>query len=164
MLKKLIFFSLTTIIFYNYMQVDKTPIKPVKERTFAIIKPDAVAAKNAGEIINLIEKNGFDIIGMEKILLTKDQASNFYAVHKTKPFFAGLIDFMISGPSIVLALEKPNAVKEWRELMGATNFENAAPGTLRRMFASSITQNAVHGSDSLENANIELKFFFPNLK
>lgn len=139
-------------------------IPVVIERTFAIIKPDAVAAKNAGQIIDLIEKNKFEIIKMKKIQLTKKQAEKFYGVHKDKPFYKELVEYMISGPVVLLALEKANAIKEWRDLMGATNSENAAPGTMRRMFGTSITKNATHGSDSKENAQIELNFFFPELQ
>lgn len=136
----------------------------VSERTFAIIKPDAVASKSSGQILDLIEKNKFDIIRMKKVQLTKKQAEKFYAMHKEKPFFRELVDYMISGPVILLALEKPNAIKEWRELMGATNVEKAAPGTVRRMFGTSVTKNAAHGSDSKEAAQIELNFFFPELQ
>lgn len=145
----------------------KTAVKAIPvtiERTFAIIKPDAVAAKNAGQIIDLIEKNKFDIIRMKKTQLTRKQAEKFYGVHKDKPFFKELVEYMISGPAVLLALEKANAIKEWRDLMGATNSENAAPGTMRRMFGTSITKNATHGSDSKENAEIELNFFFPELQ
>lgn len=136
----------------------------VIERTFAIIKPDAVAAKHAGQIIDLIEKNKFDIIRMKKVQLNRKQAEKFYGVHKEKPFFKGLVEYMISGPVVVLALEKANAIKDWRDLMGATNPEKAAPGTMRRMFGTSLTENATHGSDSRENAQIELNFFFPELQ
>lgn len=133
------------------------------ERTFAIIKPDATAAKHAGNIISIIELNGFNIIGMQKKLLTRAEAETFYAVHKERPFFGELVNYMISGPVIVMALEKENAIQEWRDLMGATNPAKAAPGTLRRMFGTSIGSNATHGSDAPETAKEELKFFFPNL-
>ena len=133
------------------------------ERTFAIIKPDAVAAKHSGSIINLIELNKFSIIGMEKLTMTKQQAETFYAVHKARPFFGELVNYMISGPVIILALEKENAINEWRDLMGATNPAQAAVGTLRRMFGTSIGSNATHGSDAPETAKEELAFFFPKL-
>ena len=133
------------------------------ERTFAIIKPDATAAKHAGNIISLIELNGFNIIGMQKKQLTRAEAETFYAVHKERPFFGELVNYMISGPVIVMALEKENAIQEWRDLMGATNPAKAAPGTIRRMFGTSIGSNATHGSDAPETAKEELKFFFPNL-
>lgn len=133
------------------------------ERTFAIIKPDAVEKLFSGEIIRNIELNGFNIIRMEKMQLSTEKAEGFYAVHKERSFFRELVDYMISGPVIVLALEKENAVKEWRDLMGATNPVNATVGTLRKMFGESIAANATHGSDSLENAKIELNYFFPNL-
>jgi nucleoside-diphosphate kinase len=133
------------------------------ERTFAIIKPDATATKHAGNIISIIELNGFNIIGMQKKQLTRAEAETFYAVHKERPFFGELVNYMISGPVIVMALEKENAIQEWRDLMGATNPAKAAPGTLRRMFGTSIGSNATHGSDAPETAKEELKFFFPNL-
>lgn len=133
------------------------------ERTLAIIKPDAVQAKNAGKIIDAIEDNGFSILRMEKIELSSAQAEAFYAVHKERPFFGELVAFMSSGPVVVMALEKDQAISAWRDLMGATNPNEAAEGTLRKRFAKNIGENAVHGSDSAENAAIELKFFFPNL-
>ncbi len=133
------------------------------ERTFAIIKPDAITSKHAGQIINIIELNGFNILGLQKKQLTRQEAETFYAVHKERPFFGELVNYMISGPVIVMALEKENAIQEWRDLMGATNPAKAAPGTLRRMFGTSIGSNATHGSDAPETAKEELKFFFPNL-
>jgi len=133
------------------------------EKTFAIIKPDAVQAGHSGQIINLIELNKFSLIGMQKLRMTKQQAETFYAVHAARPFFGELVNYMISGPVIILALEKENAIQEWRDLMGATNPAQAAPGTLRRMFGTSIGNNATHGSDSPETAQAELAFFFPTL-
>jgi nucleoside-diphosphate kinase len=130
------------------------------ERTFAIIKPDAVAAGNAGRIIALIEQSGFKILGMKKTRLSKPQAEGFYAVHKAKPFFGGLIEFMTEGPVVVLALERENAIAKWREVMGATNPTNAAEGTIRKQFATNIERNAVHGSDAPETAAIEIPYFF----
>lgn len=133
------------------------------ERTFAFIKPDAVASHNAGDIISCIERNKFNIVGMKKMQLTKEQGETFYAVHKEKPFFNELVAHITSGPVIALVLEKENAIKEWRELMGATDCCKAAAGTLRRMFAKNITCNAVHGSDAPETARAEIAFIFPEL-
>jgi nucleoside-diphosphate kinase len=132
--------------------------------TFGIIKPDAVRAGNSGAIIQKITEAGFNIRGMKLIHQTKKQAEGFYAVHAERPFFGELTDFMSSGPCVVLALEKENAVKAWRDLMGATNPAEAAEGTLRKEFASSIGENAVHGSDSEENAAIEISYFFSKLE
>lgn len=132
--------------------------------TFGIIKPDAVRAGNAGAIIQKITEAGFKIRGMKLIHQTKKQAEGFYAVHAERPFFGELTEFMSSGPCVVLALEKENAVKAWRDLMGATNPAEAAEGTLRKEFASSIGENAVHGSDSEENAAIEISYFFSKLE
>ncbi|MFN6964875.1 MAG: nucleoside-diphosphate kinase [Pyrinomonadaceae bacterium] len=132
--------------------------------TFGIIKPDAVRAGNHGKIIARILEAGFNIRGMKLVHQTKKQAEGFYAVHAGKGFYEELTEFMSSGPCVVLALEKENAVKAWRELMGATNPAEAAEGTLRREFASSIGENAVHGSDSDENAAIEISYFFSKLE
>lgn len=133
------------------------------ERTFAIIKPDAVQAKNSGKIIDIIENNGFTIARMEKIKMSKEKAQKFYGVHKTKPFFNDLVNFITSGPIVVMALEKENAIKSWRDLMGATNPAQAAEGTLRKKFGTSIGTNATHGSDAPETAQEELAIFFPDL-
>lgn len=133
------------------------------ERTFAIIKPDAVAAKHIGAIIETIERNKFTILRMQKVQLARVQAEQFYAVHKERPFFGELVEYMISGPVVIMALEQENAIQNWRDLMGATNPEKAAPGTLRKMFGTSIGNNATHGSDSATTAAQELKFFFPDL-
>jgi nucleoside-diphosphate kinase len=132
--------------------------------TFGIIKPDAVRAGNQGKIIDRILAAGFKIRGMKLIHQSIGQAEGFYAVHKERPFFGELTEFMSSGPCVVLALEKENAVKAWRDLMGATNPAEAAEGTLRKEFASSIGENAVHGSDSEENAAIEIAYFFSKLE
>ena len=132
--------------------------------TFGIIKPDAVRAGNHGKIIDRILAGGFKIRGMKLIHQSKKQAEGFYAVHTGKGFFAELTEFMSSGPCVVLALEKDNAVKSWRDLMGATNPADADEGTLRKDFASSIGENAVHGSDSDENAAIEISYFFSKLE
>jgi nucleoside-diphosphate kinase len=134
------------------------------EKTFAMIKPDAVQAKNAGAIIEIIERNGFSIIAMEKLHITKATAQKFYAVHKERPFFGELVSFVTSGPVIVMALERENAVQEWRTLMGATDPHKATVGTIRKMFGTSIGSNATHGSDAPETAAQELALFFPALK
>jgi len=131
------------------------------QRTLAIIKPDAVKKNVHGEIIELILKNGFSIIGMKMLHITKEQAEGFYAVHAGKPFFESLTKFMSSGPIIVMALEKPeDAIAAWRDLMGATNPADAAPGTIRKKYAANIEQNAVHGSDAEDTARFELSYFF----
>ncbi len=132
--------------------------------TFGIIKPDAVRAGNHGKIVDRILGAGFKIRGMKLIHQTRDQAEGFYEVHAGKGFFDELTEFMSSGPCVVLALEKDNAVPAWRELMGATNPAEANYGTLRKDFATSIGENAVHGSDSNENAAIEIAYFFSKLE
>lgn len=132
--------------------------------TFGIIKPDAVRAGKQGQIISRILGAGFRVRGMKLIHQTHRQAEGFYAVHAGKGFFDELCDFMSSGPCVVMALEKENAVPAWRELMGATNPTEAAEGTIRKDFASSIGENAVHGSDSDENAAIEIAYFFSKLE
>ncbi len=130
------------------------------ERTFSIIKPDATRRNLTGKINAKIEEAGLRIIAQKRIQLTKAQAEGFYAVHKERAFFNDLVSFMISGPVVVQALEGENAVAAYREVMGATNPENAATGTIRKEFAESIEANSVHGSDSLENAAIEIAYFF----
>lgn len=130
------------------------------ERTLSIIKPDAVAKGYIGKIIDRFESNGLRIAGMKKLHLSKEQAQDFYAVHKDRPFYNDLVKFMSSAPVVVMVLEGENAVAKNRELMGATNPKEADKGTIRADFAESIEANAVHGSDSLENAKIEVAFFF----
>jgi nucleoside-diphosphate kinase len=130
------------------------------ERTLSIIKPDAVAKNVIGEIYSRFEKGGLKVVAAKMLHLTKEQAQNFYAVHKERPFFNDLVTFMTSGPVIVQALEGENAVAKHRAIMGATNPKDAEPGTIRADFASSIDENAVHGSDSLSNAKVEIAFFF----
>lgn len=130
------------------------------EFTLSIIKPDAVKKNVAGKIISRFEDNGLRVAAVKKLFLSRKQAQDFYAVHKERPFFNDLVDFMTSGPVIVMALEGQNAVSKNRELMGATNPKEAKPGTIRADFADSIEANAVHGSDSLENAKVEIAFFF----
>lgn len=132
-----------------------------KERTLSIIKPDAVKKNHIGEIIARFEKNGLHIVAAQMLQLSETQAKKFYEIHKERPFYNDLVNFMISGPVMVMVLEGDNAVLKNREIMGATNPKDAAPGTIRKDFASSIDENAVHGSDSLENAGIEIEFFFP---
>jgi len=130
------------------------------ERTFAIIKPDAVANGHTGKIIDMILSAGFKIAGMKLKHLTLKEAQGFYAVHKDRPFFGELTEFMSEGPVVVLALEKEGAIKAWRDLMGATNPANAAEGTIRKKFAESVGRNSVHGSDAPETAAVEIPYFF----
>jgi nucleoside-diphosphate kinase len=130
------------------------------ERTFAIIKPDAVASGHTGEILAIIQKAGFKIVGMKMKRLSKLEAEGFYAVHKERPFYGSLVTFMTEGPVVVLALEAPDAIKKWRDTMGATNPANAAEGTIRKKFATGIERNCVHGSDAPETAAVEIPFFF----
>ncbi|HBK6299833.1 TPA: nucleoside-diphosphate kinase [Campylobacter jejuni] len=133
------------------------------EKTLSIIKPDAVKKGVIGKILDRFESNGLRIAAMKKVQLSKEQAENFYAVHKERPFFKDLVEFMISGPVVISVLEGEGAVLKNRDLMGATNPKEAKAGTIRADFAESIDANAVHGSDSLENAKIEVEFFFkPN--
>ena len=130
------------------------------ERTFAIIKPDAVHDGHAGQILALIEEHGFKICGMKMKRLSKGEAESFYGVHRERPFFGGLVTFMTEGPVVVLCLEREGAIAKWREVMGATNPANAAEGTIRKKFAKSIERNCVHGSDAAETAALEVPFFF----
>ena len=128
--------------------------------TFTMIKPEAVKAGNTGAILNKIESSGFRIVAMKKVLLTKERAGEFYSVHKERPFYSELVDYMSSGPIIAAILEKDNAVAEFRELIGATDPSEAKPGTIRHEYAESKGKNAVHGSDSDDNAQIEANFHF----
>jgi nucleoside-diphosphate kinase len=130
------------------------------ERTFAIIKPDAVAAGQSGEIIAIVQKAGFRIVGMKMKRLSQIEAEGFYAVHRERPFFSSLVKFMTEGPVIVMTLEAPGAIQKWRDTMGATNPANAAEGTIRKRFAASIERNCVHGSDAPDTAAVEIPFFF----
>ena len=132
--------------------------------TFAIIKPDAVAAGNTGKIIDRIIRGGFRIRAMKLIHQTRPQAEGFYEVHRGKPFYAGLTEFMSSGPCLVMVLEKDGAVKGWRDLMGATDPAEADAGTIRKEFGASKGENATHGSDSDDNAAIEIAYFFSKLE
>ncbi len=130
------------------------------QKTFSIIKPDAVARGKAGKILALLEENGFRIVALRMTKLSQSQAEGFYAVHRERPFFGSLVKFMTEGPVIVMALEREDAVKKLREVMGATNPANAAEGTVRKLYAESIERNAMHGSDAPETAAEELKYFF----
>ncbi len=132
--------------------------------TFGIIKPDAVSAGHTGSIIQSILDGGFKLRGLKLIHMTRQEAEGFYAVHRERPFFAGLTEFMSSTPCVVMALEKEGAVKAWRDLMGATDPARADEGTLRKRFGGSVGENAVHGSDSDENAAIEISYFFSRLE
>lgn len=132
----------------------------MQQRTFAIIKPDAVAAGQQGQIISLILENGFKIAGMKQKRLSRAEAEGFYAVHKERGFYNDLVKFMIEGPVVVMVLEREDAIAKWREVMGATNPANAAEGTIRKRFAASIERNCVHGSDAPETAAVEIPFFF----
>jgi nucleoside-diphosphate kinase len=136
----------------------------MSERTLAIIKPDAVAARHAGAIIARIEAAGFQIRAMRMLNLTKAEAEGFYAVHRERPFFPSLTAFMSSAPAIVMALEAPDAIKKWRTLMGATDPAKADAGTLRKEFGRSIENNATHGSDAPDTAAFELGYFFPGIE
>jgi nucleoside-diphosphate kinase len=133
------------------------------EKTFAIIKPDAVAAKNAGKIIDMIEAAGFNVVGMEKITMTQEQAHALYQEHSARSFFGEMVDTMTASPIVIMCLEKDNAVLGWRDLMGATNPKDAAAGTVRALFGANIGANAAHGSDSSASAARELAIFFGNL-
>ena len=130
------------------------------ERALSIIKPDAVKRGIIGEVVKRLEQNQLNIVAMKMIHMTKDQAKGFYAVHRERPFFENLTDFMISGPVVVMVLEGDNVIARYRELMGATNFEEAAEGTIRREFATDIEKNVVHGSDAPETAAFEISYFF----
>jgi nucleoside-diphosphate kinase len=134
------------------------------EKTFAIIKPDAVKARHAGRILQRIEEAGFRIAAMRLQHLTKAEAEGFYAVHSARPFFGSLTDFMSSGPCVLLALEAADAIKQWRALMGATDPAKADPGTLRKEFGASIEFNATHGSDAPDTAAFELGYFFRGME
>lgn len=134
------------------------------ERTFAIIKPDAVERNIVGKILEKVEAEGFRIVGMKKIQLSKKEAEGFYYVHSERPFFGDLCSFMSRSPVVVLALERENAIAKWREVMGATNPANADAGTIRKEFGLSIEENTVHGSDSPESAAFEIPYFFSQLE
>lgn len=136
----------------------------MKERTLSIIKPDGVSRNLIGEVIKRLEAEGIEITAMKMIKMSKDQAKGFYGVHKGKPFFESVTDFMSSGPSVVMVLEADDVIKRYRKLMGATNFEEAEEGTIRREFATDIEKNVVHGSDSEKSADFEINYFFNALE
>ena len=136
----------------------------MKERTLAIIKPDGVSRNLTGEVMKTIEGAGLKIMAIKMIKMTKEQAKGFYRVHEGKPFYESVTDFMSSGPSVVMVLEGENAIGKYRSLMGATNYEEAEEGTIRRTFATDIEKNVVHGSDSLETADFEISYFFNALE
>ncbi|MBW2279387.1 MAG: nucleoside-diphosphate kinase [Deltaproteobacteria bacterium] len=133
------------------------------ERTLSIVKPDAVGKNLTGAILEKIEGSGLQIIALRRVLLSQSQAEAFYAVHRERPFYKSLVEFMTSGPVVVTALQGDNAIQRYRDLMGATNPEEAAEGTIRKLYASNIENNAVHGSDAPETAAAELAFFFRDL-
>jgi nucleoside-diphosphate kinase len=130
------------------------------ERTLSIIKPDGVKRGHVGEVVKMLEQNNLDIVAMKMLHMTKKQAEGFYAVHRERPFFESLTDFMSSGPAIVMVLEGDNAITRYRDLMGATDCREAAEGTIRKAFATDIEQNVVHGSDAPETASFEIAYFF----
>ncbi len=130
------------------------------EQTFAMIKPDAVEAGHTGSILKMVEHAGFKIRGLKLLRLSKQQAEAFYEVHRERPFYGSLVTFMTGGPAVVMVLERENAIKHWRETMGATDPAKAADGTIRKTYAKSIEKNAVHGSDAPETAALEIPFFF----
>ena len=134
------------------------------ERTFAIIKPDAFAAGNAGRILARIYAEGFKVVGLKKLYMSKVEAEGFYYVHKERPFFGELTEFMSSGPCVVMVLEAAGAIRKWRDLMGATNPAQAEAGSLRKEFGTSIGENATHGSDAPETAAFEIPYFFSGLE
>lgn len=134
------------------------------ERTLSIIKPDAVEKKKTGAILALLEDKGFSLVALKKAHLTKAEAEGFYAVHKERPFFGELVEFMTRSPVVVAVLEREDAVAQYRAAMGATDPKKAEAGTIRALYGGNVGENAVHGSDSLENAGIEVKYFFPDLK
>jgi len=162
MLKSLVFGLLTLLspaLLLADTSATSTPAQQT-ERTLAIVKPDAVAANHIGDIIARFEKGGLKVVALKMTHLTQSQAQQFYAVHKEKPFYPALVTFMSSGPVVTLVLEGNNAVAKNREVIGATDPKKAAPGTIRADFAKSVTENAVHGSDSVDNAKTEISFFF----
>jgi nucleoside-diphosphate kinase len=136
----------------------------LKERTFSIIKPDAVKARQAGDILARLEKAGFELVALRLRRLTRAEAEGFYHVHRERPFFASLCEFMSSGPCVTMVLERENAIAQLREIMGATDPAKAAPGTIRKDFATSIEANCIHGSDAPETARFEIGYFFPGIE
>jgi nucleoside-diphosphate kinase len=151
-----------TVLHHRFTSSKDERLKSMKtlQRTFTIVKPDAVKKNAVGDIIEQFEKNGFRIIAMKMLEISKHQAEQFYAVHASRPFYGSLTEFMSSGPIVALALEKENAIADLRKLMGATNPANAEEGTIRKKWASSIEYNAIHGSDAEDTARFELSYFF----
>lgn len=150
-----------TVGFFGYRWYFQRPLRTnTVERTLAIIKPDAVKTHNTGKIIDKIEQADFSIIDLRKVHLDREQAEKFYEEHRGKKFFHQLVDFMTSGPVVVMILEKINAVADWRDLMGATDPAKAREGSMRKLFGTDMTKNAVHGSDSTKSAHREIRFFF----
>jgi len=147
-----------------YLRSQKNMTIMATNRTFTMVKPDAVGDNNTGAILQMIQKAGFKIIALKQLRLSKADAGSFYAVHKERPFYGELVDYMSSGPIVAAILEKADAVADFRKLIGATDPAKADAGTIRKLFAKSISANAVHGSDSDENAAIEGNFFFSNLE
>jgi len=148
------------LIFIVLHSIKYNNLNDMNNRTFTMIKPEAVKACNTGSILKIIEENGFKLIALKKVQLTKEKAASFYDIHKDRPFFDELVDYMCSGPIIAAILEKDNAVKDFRKLIGSTDPVEAKNGTIRKLYAVSKSQNAVHGSDSDENAKIESEFHF----
>lgn len=153
-------FPLLFLLFQSFKENSKQLMSDTPKMTFAMIKPDAVRAGNIGNIIQRITDNGFKVRAMKLVHMSKPVAEGFYAVHSERPFFGELVEFMTSGPTVVLALEKENAVQAWRDLMGPTDSTKAPKGTIRGDFGTTMGENASHGSDSPENAKIELSYFF----
>jgi nucleoside-diphosphate kinase len=152
--------DLVSAFCYGSLEPKPDERKPNMERTLSIVKPDGVARGVIGEVIKRLEANRLKIMAMKMVHMTKAQAEGFYAVHRERPFFDSLTDFMSSGPAVVIVLEGDNAISRYRELMGATNFKEAAEGTIRRDFATDIEKNVVHGSDAPETAAFEIGYFF----
>jgi nucleoside-diphosphate kinase len=156
---------LVMLMLVGLLSGDEQGVPPMaKERTLSIIKPDAVGKNHIGEIITRFEANGMQVIAAKMAQLTQVEAGNFYEIHRGRPFYNDLVSFMTSGPLMILVLEGEDAVKKNRDVMGATNPKEAAPGTIRADFAKTIDENAVHGSDSLENAGREIHFFFADVE
>lgn len=136
----------------------------MREKTLSIIKPDGVSRNLIGEVVKRLESAGIEIAAMKMIWMTKEQAKGFYKVHEGKPFYESVTDFMSSGPSVVMILKGDDVIKRYRKIMGATNYEEAEEGTIRREFATDIEKNVVHGSDSVENVKFEINYFFNSLE
>jgi nucleoside-diphosphate kinase len=156
--------DLVISVCYGTPKLKKGDFKRIMERTLAIIKPDGVSRGLIGEVIKRLESSDFKIMAMKMVHLSKKQAEGFYAVHQGKPFFKSLTDFMSSGPAVVMILEGENVIARYRELMGATNYREAAAGTIRKEFATDIEKNIVHGSDAPDTAAFEMAYFFNRLE